>query len=35
LLVHKDAQNEIMKLDDATAEEVERYRRKIKKKAVR
>jgi hypothetical protein len=35
LLVHKDAQNEIMKLDDATAEEVEHYRRKIKKKAIR
>jgi low affinity Fe/Cu permease len=35
LLVHKDAQNEIMKLDDATAEEVEHYRRKIKKKATR
>jgi low affinity Fe/Cu permease len=35
LLVHKDAQNEIMKLDDATAEEVEHYRRKIKNKAIR
>jgi hypothetical protein len=31
----KNAQNEIMKLDDATAEEVEHYRRKIKKKAIR
>jgi low affinity Fe/Cu permease len=35
LLVHKDAQNEIMNLDDSTAEDVERYRRKIKKKASR
>lgn len=32
LLVHQDARNEIMNLDDAAAEDVERYRRKIKEK---